>query len=522
FHMIGEEPVQRVHEQIEIKSFAELFQKRLPEGPPEAILKSIIRPFDLSQAPLLRAGLVKLGEAEHILWVDMHHIISDGVSIQVLVQDFSALYAGKELPGITLQYKDYAEWQNRERVHKKIREQGEYWKNEFAGEIPILELPVDFARPDIQAFEGDRLHFEIDSATSAALQALVQGAGATLYIVLLTLYNILLAKLANREDIVVGSPVAGRRHADLEKIIGMFVNTLALRNYPAGEKEFVFFLQEVKENTLKALENQEYQYEDLVEEVTVTRDVSRNPLFDTMLALQNTGSQEIAIPDLQIVSEEMENKTAKFDLSLTAVEVSDKLSFTFEYSTKLFKPATIERFIVYFKNLVKDAIDGKHRKIFQLEILTEAEKRQILFAFNDTEISYPQSKTIHQLFADQVKRTPDNIALVGADPRVCPNCLTYRQLNKQSDALATRLIEKGVGPDTIAAIKIERSLEMIIAIFGILKAGAAYLPIDPEYPQERIDYILKDSAAKILLTPAECVFNFHHSSFIIHHSNLST
>ncbi|HLP58794.1 MAG TPA: condensation domain-containing protein, partial [Candidatus Deferrimicrobium sp.] len=288
FIIIGEEPVRRVHN----KSFAELFQKRpLGEDP----LK-FIQPFDLSQAPLLRVGLLNLAEDRHMLLVDMHHIISDGMSSQVLARDFSALYAGNELPGIKVQYKDYAEWQKRERVSKNILEQGEFWEKEFEGEIPVLELPADYARPAVYSFEGNKINFEINKETAGALKTLALETGTTLYMLLLALYTIFLSKLSNREDIVVGTPVAGRRHDDLEKIIGMFVNTLATRNYPAGEKMFRDFLAEVKEKTLKAFENQEYPYEDLVEKVTAIRDVSRNPLFDTMFVLQNTGSQEIAIP----------------------------------------------------------------------------------------------------------------------------------------------------------------------------------------------------------------------------------
>ena len=269
--------------------------------------------------------MVEIEKDRHIFLVDMHHIISDGMSTQVLVQDFSALYSGKELPEIKLQYKDYAEWQNRERVSKKILEQGEYWKKEYEGEIPVLELPTDYARPSVQGFEGNSINFEINSETSGALKALALETGATLYIVLLALYKIFLAKLSSREDIVIGSPVAGRRHADLEKIIGMFVNTLALRNYPSGEKKFMDFLEEVKEIALKGFENQEYQYEDLVEQIPVNRDAGRNPLFDTMFVLQNTGFQEIEIPGLKLVPYEYENKTSKFDLTLTGVEVEEKL-----------------------------------------------------------------------------------------------------------------------------------------------------------------------------------------------------
>jgi amino acid adenylation domain-containing protein len=504
------------------------------------IIHHFIRAFDLSKAPLLRVGLVKIAEARYIFLVDIHHIISDGTSIQVLVQDFLALYAGKELPEIKLQYKDYAEWQNRERGSKMIQEQSEYWKKEFEGEIPVLELPLDYARPAVQGFEGNTIDFEFSNETTGALKSLALETGSTLYIVLLSLYNILLSRLSNQEDIVIGSPVAARRHADLEKIIGMFVNTLALRYFPVEEKKYVDFLEEVKEKTLKGLENQEYQYEDLVENVAVARDVSRNPLFDTMFTLQNTGTQKLEIPNLKLTPYKFENQTAKFDLELTGVEIKDKLLFELEYSTKLFKRETVERFILYFKNLANGISENKERKICDLEIFAEEEKRRILFEFNDTEAEYPEDKIISQLFEAQVSKTPDHVAVVGAGSQTCPIALSYNKLNEQSDRLAGLLNEKGVLADSIVGIMMERSVEMIIGIMGIFKAGGAYLPIDPDYPQERIDYMLNDSRAKILLAMEESrkkiIINcqllivnyellssapqapFHHSSFIIYHS----
>jgi amino acid adenylation domain-containing protein len=515
FEMVGEKPVQRIHEHVEFEIEYFAADERSPgqtrtflatgfkDHHSSLIIHHFIRAFHLSNAPLLRVGLAKLEEKKYILLADMHHIISDGMSSQVLVQDFSAFYAAKRLPEIKLQYREYVEWQNLEKLNKEIQKQGEYWRNEFEGEIPVLELPTDYARPPVQVFEGNGINFEINKETSDALKALALDTGTTLYIVLLAIYTILLAKLTGREDIVIGTPVAGRWHASLEKIIGMFVNTLALRNYPSGEKRFLDFLGEVKDIALKGFENQEYQYEDLVEDVVATRDVSRNPLFDTMLVLQNFQLKKIEIPGLKLIPYEYENKTSKFDLSLTAVEIEEKLLFIFEYCTKLFKRETIERFIVYFKNIVISIVENKNRGISGLEILAEEEKRRILFDFNDTEAGYPKNKTISRLFAEQAERTPDNIALHGcmiAWMHGEVGAITYKELNEQSNRVARFLIEKGVLADSIVGIMMERSVEMIIGIFGILKSGGAYLPIDPAYPQERIDYMLKDSGAKILLS----------------------
>ncbi|MDQ1352342.1 MAG: hypothetical protein QG657_2648, partial [Acidobacteriota bacterium] len=317
--------------------------------------------------------------------------------------------------------------------------------------------------------------------------------------VLLSLYTILLAKLSSREDIVVGTPTAGRGHADLEKIIGMFVNTLALRNFPRGAMSFKQFLNEIKERTLAAFAQQDYPYDELVEALDTWRDMGRNPLFDTMLALQNMDTPTIEIPGLSLKPFDFKNNIARFDLTLIVSEIDDTLLFTFEYCTRLFKQETIERFFEFFKKIIKIVSADPGIAIAKIEIIPEEEKRRVLFEFNNTLAEFPRYKTIHELFTVQASKTPDHIALVGADLRVCPASLTYGQLNKQSDQLAEVLIEKGVLADGIVAIMMERSIEMIIGILGILKAGGAYLPIDPEYPQERIDYMLKDSNAQVVV-----------------------
>ncbi|HLP45176.1 MAG TPA: amino acid adenylation domain-containing protein [Candidatus Kapabacteria bacterium] len=523
FHMINNEPVQRIHDEAEFEiKYKDLAANKHGQTRPQSVgnLLNFIQPFDLSQAPLLRVVLAKEKENHYILLVDMHHIIADGTSINILIKDFMALYQGNDLPGLRVQYKDFSTWQNHEKHKESIKRQMDFWENEFAGEIPVLELPGDFPRPAVQSFEGSCIHFEIDKETAGVLKKLALEMDVTIYMILLAFYTMFLYRLTNQEDIVVGCPIAGRRHADTEKIIGMFVNTMALRNYPSGDKIFTRYLHEIKEKTLRAFENQDCQYEDLVEQVVKNRDVGRNPLFDTVFVLQNMDITEINITDLKLSPYPYENKTAKFDLTLSGIEEEGKLSFTFEYCSKLFREKTIERFIDYFKNLVNDFIENKNRKrICDFEILTEEEKKLILFDFNDTETDYPGDKTIHQLFAEQVERVPDRIAVAYIN-----TIITYRQLNEQANRLAGLLLEKGVQPDTIVGIMMERSIEMIISIIGILKAGGAYLPIDPDYPKERIKYMLQDSNAGIIVN-SQFLMNapqapFHqHSAFSIHHSN---
>ncbi|MCU0289164.1 MAG: amino acid adenylation domain-containing protein, partial [Acidobacteria bacterium] len=357
FHMINDEPVQRIHDEVEFA--IEYLATESTENTERKIHHSafsvhhFIRAFDLSRAPLLRVALLKENEDRHILMIDMHHIISDGTSMNIAVKDFMALYQAEDLPKLRVQYKDFSEWQNNEKQKESIKKQEHFWVNEFVGELPILELPTDYVRPAIQSFEGSRIPFEIDENSTEVLKKLTVETDITLYMLLLSIYTVFLSKISNQEDIVIGSPTAGRRHVDLEKIIGMFVNTLALRNFPSGEKTFAGFLYEVKEKTLNAFENQDFQYEDLVECIMKSRDVSRNPLFDTMFVLQNIDISEINIPGLKLSSYPHENKISKFDLTLLAVERKNNLFFTFEYSTKLFQEETIQRFIDYFKNIIR-------------------------------------------------------------------------------------------------------------------------------------------------------------------------
>ncbi|HLP58795.1 MAG TPA: amino acid adenylation domain-containing protein, partial [Candidatus Deferrimicrobium sp.] len=526
FHMLNEAPVQVVHNKVafKIENFAtdEHGQTRtfLTTG------ANFFRSFDLSQAPLIRAGLIKEAGKRCILLVDMHHIITDGTSQEILKQDFIILYKGEKLPALRLQYKDFAGWQNSNKERERLKRQESYWLREFSGEIPVLDIPTDYPRPLLQSFAGDRVAFEIPAAETRALNAVALQGGATLFMVLAAVLNILLAKLSGHEDIIIGAPVAGRRHADLQKIIGMFVNTLALRNYPNGEKAFPEFLNELKDRTLAAFENQEYQFEDLVEKVAINRDISRNPLFDVLFVVQNIRRVPGDIFENSTIENEMVphnndniKRESKFDLEINAWEVGPGLKIVFGYCTELFKKETIERFIIYFKKIIAIAAQEPGIRISDIEIISEEEKKRIINEFNDTAADYPKDKTIHQLFAEQVGRTPDRIALVGADLRVCPVNLTYRQLNEQSGRLAGQLIKQGVQPDTIVAIMGERSLETIVGLIAILKSGGAYLPIDPEYPQERIDYMLKDSGAQMMIGNRHTCSKIHCSSFITHHSN---
>ncbi|MCP4147496.1 MAG: non-ribosomal peptide synthetase, partial [bacterium] len=344
FPVIGEDAVQEIHETVEFhmeyydcenaasrENTGNTGSRGGRDDGTAGITRNFIRPFDLSQAPLLRVGLLRTGAAGYILQLDMHHIISDGTSMGIFIEEFMRIYRGESLPPLNIQYKDYTQWQLREKKHHSLEQQEAYWHKEFDGEIPVLELPTDsHRRPGIRSFEGNAVTFELEGKTTTALKKYAEETGVTLFMLLLTIYNILLAKLSMGEDIIVGAPTAGRKHADLQHIIGMFVNTLALRNYPGGKKNFKQFLEEVKERTLKAFENQDYQFEDLVEKVNTSWDMSRNPFFDTMLVLQNTGGARLEIPGLTLKTRELENRTSKFDLTLQGEETGDRLLFTME------------------------------------------------------------------------------------------------------------------------------------------------------------------------------------------------
>jgi amino acid adenylation domain-containing protein len=514
FHLVNGEPVQRIHDSAEFEIASTSLDAR----------GAVTSFFDLSRPPLLRVGLIELEAAKYILMIDMHHIITDGASMDIFLQEFITLYAGGELPPLKLQYKDYAQWQTGGEQRKAMQSQEQYWLSQFEEEIPALELPIDFPRPLVQATEGSTVHVVLPARDTAGLNRLARENGLTLYMVLLAAAQVLLGKLSGREDILAGAPIAARRHADLENIIGMFVNTLALRNFPTGTKTASEFLAEVKKSTLEAFENQEYPFEDLVENVVRERDVSRHPLIDAAFLLQNMNSRAgniptTGIPGLTVKPYEIPIETSKFDLSLICAEGKEDLVCTFEYCVKLFKRPTVQRFAVYFKKILSSFLHDVDIPIGDIEIVSEEEKRQVIFDFNDTASSYPRDMDVCRLIERQAMRMPDGAAVVGeclclrrpfgeslfvkSSAKTFDNAaaLTYRELWEMSGRVAAGLEKKGVRVGDIAGIMMGRSVDMIVGILGIMRAGAAYLPIDENFPQERRDYMLKDSSAAFLLTP---------------------
>ncbi|WP_396278969.1 lichenysin non-ribosomal peptide synthetase LicA [Bacillus paralicheniformis] len=490
FEIKDGEPVQRIWEAAELT----IDVIDADEQEAEKLIKEFIRPFDLTKAPLFRMSIIRFTGEKHLLLVDMHHIISDGASVSVLIDEMTKLYAGEALEPLRIQYKDFSVWQQH-LLTERHKVQEEYWLKELAGELPVLTLPADYPRPSIQTFEGSRLSFALKPELVQQLRKLAKETDSTLYMVLAASYSALLSKLSGQSEVIVGSPAAGRPHTDLNRIIGMFVNTLAIRTRPEGDKPFSAFLEEVKETTLGAFEHQDYPFEELIEKLNIQRDMSRNPLFDAVFSMRNADLKDLSMEGITLKPYDFAHQTAKFDLTLTAAEEDGLLVFEMEYNTALFKHESIERWRGYWVNLLEAVAENPDARLSELSLLDEAEKRRIVQNWNETKLDVPEDKTVHELFEAQVLRTPDRGAAVynGVE-------WTYKELNARANRLARLLIEKGVRPEQRIGIMVKPSLEMAAGVLAILKAGAAYVPIDPSYPAERIGYVLKDSGAELLLT----------------------
>jgi amino acid adenylation domain-containing protein len=501
FALVDEEPVQKIHEEVDFTiDYYDLTAKNAKDR--EDLIKDFIRPFDLSTVPLLRIGLIRTADGEHLLLVDMHHIISDAVSHNVLVKEFTVFYQGEVLPPLPIQFRDYSQWQDRSREKGILKEQEEYWLEEFKGELPVLNILTDYPRPAFQSFEGSIVPFVLGKRETAALRKIAADESATLFMVLLAVGYLFLSRISGQEDIVIGTPAAGRRHADLDRIIGPFLNTLGLRSPAPGEQTFKTFVARVKEKTIKAFDNQEYAFEDLVGKIGADRDRSRNPLFDVVFTLHSIAEapgQTGEIPGMPGKEEPgmdgYMDRPSKFDLGFLATEVQGQLFFMMEFCTRLFKRETAERFVRYYKKTAAEIIDNPQVKPADIEIIPGEEKRKVLVDFNDTAVEDSSDKTIHGLFAEQVEKRPGNTALVFADL-----CITYEALNERANRLALKLRGRGIGRDSIVGIMTERAPEMIMGMLAILKAGGGYLPIDYNYPAKRNEFMLEDCGTDILLT----------------------
>jgi tyrocidine synthetase-3 len=498
FAVIGGELRQKVQEEIDfslpvwIGTEAEASQR----------MKEFVQPFALTHAPLLRAELIQLSQERHLLLLDLHHIIADGVSIEVLLEDLSALYRGESLPALRIQYKDFAVWEQAWRQSEEYQKQEQYWLQQLDGELPTLELPTDHPRPEVQDFAGDSYTFAFDQELTEALHQLANKTGATPYMLLLAAYNVLLHKYTGQTDIIVGSPVVGRSHADVQRVLGMFVNTLAMRNQLEGNKRVVELIAEVKAGALAAYEQADYPFEALVEALSLTQDTSRNPVFQTLFSMQDFGSQSLKLDGLRVQPYEIESSISKFDLSLFVREEEGRLECFVEYATALFERRTIERMMQHFAQIVKAMVHDPEQRIADMDMLTQQEKQQLLVEWNETAVDYP-NKPIQAVFEQQVIKSPYRVALVYQNKQ-----WTYLELNQRANRVARALRRQGIQPNDCVGLYMERSPEMIVGILAILKAGGAYVPIDPDYPTERIRYMLEDSAIQVVLSQSHRVETF--------------
>lgn len=459
------------------------------------------QPFDLSQFPLLRAKVIRLSDEEHILLLTMHHIVSDGWSIGVLVRELAAFYDALSnhqpvpLSPLSIQYADYAIWQQQRLQGDLLETQLNYWKQQLAGSLPVLQLPTDRPRSPVQTFCGARQKLQLSKSLSQAIADLSQQAGVTPFITLLTAFKILLYRYTGQADMIVGSPVANRNQVETEDLIGFFINTVVLRTNLVGNPRFQELLASVRDVVLGAYNHQELPFEKLVETLRPERDMSHTPLFQVMFALQNTPMPALEFSGLQLTPLEIDHGMAKFDLTLDLEETPYGIKGWLEYNTDLFDAETIQRMAEHFQTLLAGIIANPEQHLSDLPLLSVPEKHQILEQWNSTQTEYPQDKSIHQLFEAQVEKTPDANALIFQDKQ-----LTYQQLNQRANQLAHYLQKLGVQPEVRVGICVERSEELVVGLLGILKAGGAYIPLDPKYPQERLAFMLQDAQAPVLLT----------------------
>jgi amino acid adenylation domain-containing protein len=461
-------------------------------------VRDFVYPFDLSKTPLIRVSLFIATSGKVFFLIDIHHIIADGVSVDNLIHELSVIYTGSQSPELNIQYKDFSVWQNNWLSSSSALVQKTFWLSQFETEVQPINMPVDFARPLAKSYAGDIFSFQIPAQITASIKEIAKTSGATPFMVMLAAYNILLAKYSGQEDIIIGTPVSGRSHADVQNLIGMFVNTLALRNFPAGDKGFIDFVEEVKENSLKAFENQDYPFEELLDDLEIKRDMSRNPLFDHMFTYRPDNIKELQIADLRLKHIPAPQHVAKMDLSLEIVEEDNGNLFAIiEYATTLFMPQTIEKLAKHFNQILEQITTDPQIKLREIELITEQEREQIIHHFNDRNDGpkVEDAKHIYDLFEENANRYPDNIAVEAG-----LNAISYKDLNEKVIKLAGILINKSCTTDKIVGLYTDRSVDMIVGILAILRSGAAYLPIDPNYPQDRIRYMLEDSAAVLVIT----------------------
>ncbi|NJR39753.1 MAG: AMP-binding protein [Leptolyngbyaceae cyanobacterium CSU_1_4] len=499
FVEVNGEPFQQVHSSVNrILNVTDL------RGAEELILSDLIRqeaiqPFNLENAPLLRARLFYINNSEALLLVTLHHIIADYDSLRIFIRELSLAYRALKigqpliLPELPIQYADYAAWQRLQ--NEKHATQLTYWKQQLS-HSNVLQIPTDYSQPIVHSSRGAKRSFHLTAEMTSGLKILSRKEEATLFMILLTAFQILLYRYTDQSDISVGSTVANRNRSEVTNLIGLFVNNLVFRTQIPDHCSVRELLQQVRGIALTAYDHQDLPYEYLVEQLQPDRHLSHNPLFQVAFVLhQSAGNEAIALPDLTLQYIESPTQTSRFDLSLDMDDTPSGLVGVFEYSTDLFKKETIDRLIEHFKILLSGIIENPDQRISELTLLTPAEQQQILVEWNDTDDRSTPSLCFHQRFEQQAQQTPDAIALLFQDSH-----LTYSHLNDRANQLAHYLISLDLAPEAPIALHLDRSLDLVIALLAVLKAGACYLPLDPSLPTERLAFMLSDAQAPILIT----------------------
>ncbi|PCK23143.1 non-ribosomal peptide synthetase [Bacillus pumilus] len=510
FAMSGDEPVQIIHEHIgipelEVIDLSDLTsQEEKEQKAAEWAKREAGTPFQLENEALFRVKLIRLSTTDHLLLMSIHHIVSDGWSIGIVAKELSEWYTaaieGREphLPPLPIQYADYALWQKEHLTGEPLRKQLSYWKEQFATPVQDLVLPYDHPRPAVQSYRGKTKKYRLSKSLSDQLAILSKKTDSTLYMTLLSAFSTLLHRLSSQDEFVVGSVIAGRNRAEMEHLIGFFVNTLALRIDHGGNPAFTELLERVKETTVGAYAHQDVPFEMVVDELNIVRDASKQPLFQVMFVLQNLPLEASPMGEATSVLAIEDNDTAKFDLSLFVFEGAGGLQLSLEYHADLFADDTMDRFLRYYENLLECICEKPRQPIRQMNFLPEEEKHQLLYEWSGKAVQPAGPLLITERFEAQVRKTPDAVALEFQGEQ-----WTYRALQEKVDRLAAYLQQRGVTPHEPVGLVIDRSPEMILGVLAIVKAGGAYVPIDPEYPDARIDYMLKDTGITLLLTKNE-------------------
>ncbi|WP_438825227.1 non-ribosomal peptide synthetase, partial [Bacillus safensis] len=483
-------PVQKVYRQVPFT----LEVDEIEGDQEQSVVESFITPFSLHQAPLMRAKVAKLSDEKYVFMMDMHHIIADGVTRSLLIQELAELYEKKTLPPVQLHYKDFAVWQQEEKQQALLEKQRQYWLEQYAQPPEDLALPLDFPRPQVQSFEGGRVDRWLPAEKVQSIKTLMAEKGVSLNMVMQTAFAIFLSKLTGQTDIVIGAVTAGRTHASIERVPGMFVNTLALRNEVQPEETTAQLLEKMKDRSLSAYEHQEFPFEELVAQLDLPKDTSCNPLFSVMLT---TDDRDLTLPDLnglKLSQKQQDTVHAKFDITLGVFEENDQVGLRFEYAAALFKKSTIQRWSMYIEKIIDDMLAKLNQPISALSLITEEEKRELINKWSGPHLNVPLDQTVHALIEAKAQEAPHQKAVV-----FCGTSWTYKELNSRANVVASRLIANGTKPGDRVGILTRPSLDMTAAVLGVLKAGAAFVPIDADYPAQRIAYMLEDCGAEVLL-----------------------